>query len=379
MKVLIINIDKKIFEPGSASLSRLKEYASFCEKLSVVVLTRRSFEPIKVDNLSVFATGSYYRAKYLFDALDLAKKIMAEEKHDLVMTQDPFDTGHIGWLIKKKYKIPWQCQIHTDFLSPYFWQESFLNKIRVLLAKFLLSRADGIRTVSGRIKKSLLAIGLLPPQSEASCLLKAITVLSIFVDFEGLRLAPIKTNLKQKYPQFNFIILMASRLSKEKNIGLAIEAMEEVIKKYPKTGLIIVGSGHEKERLVRLGRRKLYDNIAFESWSEDLTSYYKTADLFLLTSNYEGWGMTVVEAMACGCPVIMTDVGCAGELAVNGESGLVVPVNNQTALVSATNKLIEDLSLRERFKTAGLAAINRLPSKEEYLQEYKKSWESLLK
>ena len=372
MKVLIINIDKNIFEPGSASLARLKEYANFCEKLSVVVLTRQSFEPIISGNLSVFATGSCCRIKYSFDALGLVRKITKEDKYDLVMTQDPFDTGHLGWLIKRRYKIPWQCQIHGDFLSSYFWQESFINKIRVLLARFLLPSADGLRVVSERIKKSLLHSAFFINNSR-------IVVLPIFVDLEKFKIAPVKINLRQKYPQFDFIILMASRLSEEKNIGLAIKAMVEVVKKYPKTGIIIVGSGSEKNNLkFKIENLKLKDNIILEPWSDDLVSYYKTADLFLLTSNYEGWGMTVVEAMACGCPVVMTDVGCAGELVFNGESGLVAPVGDQAALVSAINKLIVNPLLREKFKTAGLAAVKELPNKEQYLADYRKSWETLV-
>jgi len=373
MKVLIINLDKAIFEPSSKSLERLKEYASFCEKLSVVVLTRKVFEPIISGNLSVYATGSYRRFKYSMDALRLAKQIITGCGADLVMTQDPFDTGHIGWLIKRKFKIPWQCQIHTDFLSPYFWQGSFLNKIRVLLAKFLLPSADGVRVVSSRIKRSIMS-------KCRNVEMSKITILPIFVDLDKFKISPTRISLRQKYPQFNFIILMASRFSREKNIGLAIEAMVEVVKKHPKTGLIIVGSGPEESHLrLEIRNWKLYDNVVLEPWSNDLSAYYKTADLFLLTSNYEGWGMTIIEAMASDCPVIMTDVGCTGELVVDGENGLVVPVNDQTALIGAINNLIESPLLREKFKAAGLMAVNKLLSKEQYLQEYKKSWESIIK
>jgi len=369
MKVLIINLDKGIFIPGSKSLERLKEYAGFCEKLSVVVLTRQPFEPIIAGNLSIFATASCCRVKYSFDALALAKKIMKEERHDLVMTQDPFDTGHIGWLIKKRYKIPWQCQIHTDFLSPYFWRESFLNKFRVFLAKFLLPKADGIRVVSERIKKSLVARDYFQ---------EPIVVLPIFVDVTKIKNAPIKTNLKQKYPQFDFIILIASRLSKEKNIGLAIDAVEEVVKKYPKTGLIVVGSGLQEQNLkFKIENLKLHKNVVLESWSDDLASYYKTADLFLLISNYEGWGMTVVEAMACACPVIMTDVGCAGEL-VNNENGLIVPCEDKKSLVLAIEKLREDESFRKKIGEAAENTVLSLPDREQNLDLYKKSFSNLI-
>jgi len=97
-----------------------------------------------------------------------------------------------------------------------------------------------------------------------------------------------------------------------------------------------------------------------------------------LASNYEGWGMTVVEAMVCGCPVVMTDVGCAGELVVNGENGLVTPAGDRAALVGSINKLIADPLFREKFKKTGLVAVNRLPNKGQYLSDYKKSWEALI-
>ena len=376
MKVLIINIDKNIFEPGSKSLERLKEYANFCEKLSVVVLTRRSFEPIKVGSLSVFATGSCCRVKYSFDTLGLAKKIMTEEKHDLVMTQDPFDTGHIGWLIKKRYKIPWQCQIHTDFLSPYFWRESFLNKIRVLLAKFLLPSADGIRVVSQRIKNSL--------QTENYKLKINPVVLPIFVDLEKFKTALIKIDLKQKYPQFDFIILMASRLTREKNIGIAIEAMKEILKRKnlnPKPStlnplLLIVGDGPEGQKLEsRIQNLELSTNIKIENWTDDLISYYKTADLFLLTSNYEGYGRTVVEAMSAGLPVVMTDVGIAGELLIDDLDGRVVPVGSEKALAAAIMELKENFAKKEEFKQNNLKLLEKWPTKQEYLEKYKRSLE----
>ena len=58
------------------------------------------------------------------------------------------------------------------------------------------------------------------------------------------------------------------------------------------------------------------NNVIFEKWidRETLFSYYKTVDLFLVTSLYEGYGMTLVEAQAAGCPIISTDVGVAREV-----------------------------------------------------------------
>ena len=368
----MINLDKAIFGPNSASLARLKKYAQFCEKLSVIVLTRKKFEPIRDGNLLVLASASCSRPAYLKDAMRLAKKIIKDQKIDLVMTQDPFDTGMAGWLIKKKFKIPWQCQAHADFLSSYFWQESFLNKARVLIAKFLIPKADGIRVVSERIKNSL--VSQIP-----NLLVSKITVLPIFIDIDKFKNAPIKINLKEKYPQFDFLILMASRLSREKNIGLAIEAMVDIVKKYPKTGLIIVGEGTEEKTLKsKVGILELSENVIFEPWTNNLTSYYKSADLFLLTSNYEGWGLTAIEAAASHCPILMTDVGCAGEIIKNKKSGLVVPPGDKEALVDSICILRDNKNLREELASQAQEMIKNLPSEEDYLQLYFQSWQKLL-
>lgn len=161
MKVLIINLDKTVFREPSPNRQRLADYSHLVDKLFVIVLTRgRQQAVISDDHLSVYPTNSCCRFNYLFDTWRLAHQILKKEKIDLVVTQDPFETGFLGWLIAKIYALPLQLQIHTDFLSPYFKAESFLNKIRMVLAKFLISRAALIRVVSQRIKKSLLVLGV---------------------------------------------------------------------------------------------------------------------------------------------------------------------------------------------------------------------------
>ncbi len=385
MKVLIINIDKSIFEPNSKSLERLREYSQFCEKLFVVVFTLKKYETIKIGNLIIFPTNSKNRISYFKNSFQLAKKIINEEKIDLIMTQDPFDTGIIGWLLKRKFKIPWQCQIHTDFLSPYFKKESLMNRLRTIVGKILIKKANNIRMVSQRIKNSLIKIGI--PEFK-------IINLPIISNIKSIENAPININLKQKYPQFQNILLVASRLSKEKNIGLIIKSMPAVLKNNPETGLIIVGEGPEKNNLKLQTTRlpsaspqandgqanyKLQANIIFEPWTNDLASYYKTADIFILTSNYEGWSMAIIEAVASGCPIIMTDVGCAGEIIKNNESGIVIPVQNQKKLEEAIGLLLVDKNLRIKLSENAKKSILKLPSQEEYLEIYKKSWAALIK
>jgi len=78
--------------------------------------------------------------------------------------------------------------------------------------------------------------------------------------------------------------------------------------------------------------------------------------------------------MAARCPVVMTDVGCAGELLKNGENGLVVPMGERQKLVGAIIKIRTDGQLAARLGEAAGQAVSGLPSEEEYLARYKKSW-----
>jgi len=369
MNILVINLDKAIFSKNSASLERLKEYSQLVDKIFVVVWTKEKVEPIVYkDKLYVYPTNSRWRWRYYFDSMKITKNILTNHKVDLLFTQDPFETGLAGYLISKAHKIKLQLQVHTDFLSPYFRQESIANKLRVILGKILVKKADSLRVVSQRIKRSLVKLKV-PAEK--------IFVLPIFTDINKITATPVKDNLKNKYLRFNFIILMASRLARVKNIDLAIAAMPEVLKKNPQAGLVIVGSGREEKNiLAKIKKLKLSDNVILEPWTNNLASYYKSADLFLLTSNYEGWGMSIVEAMAVGCPVIMTDVGCAGELVKDKVTGQVIPVGDVKALSQA---IIKDNELRSIMKTKALAAVKQLPAKEEYLKKYKQSWELVLK
>ena len=257
-------------------------------------------------------------------------------------------------------------------MSSYFWRESFLNKIRVILAKFLLPRADGLRVVSKRIVKSL---------KKAEIKLKSEpAILPIFVDVQKIKETSAKENLRQKYPQFDFLILMASRLAREKNIGLAIESLAEIIKEYPRTGLIIVGSGAEEKNLKeKIEKLKLEKNVILEPWREDLISYFKTADLFLLTSNYEGYAMAVVEAMAADLPVLMTEVGCAGEIVEDGKNGLVTPVGDKESLVLAIFKILDSKDLSRELVLGAKETILEWGNYENYLEKYKNLFEDCLK
>lgn len=387
----MISSDKSILLPQSKARERMIEYGNLVKNLDIILFCKKSSSIANVATLSkntrVIPTLSRSKLFYVIDAYRAARRCVLD-KVDIVTAQDPFEAGLAGWLIACRKRAKLQLQIHTDFLSQYFIRGSLKNKIRVFLAKFLLPKADGIRVVSERIKLSLQK----SPHTPHPTILRSSPevgaelrngkahqfVLPIFVDVAKIQSSPINVDLHQKYPEFDFIIFMASRLEAEKNISLAIYALSQIVKKHPRVGLVIAGSGSQEEILRnQIINLKLDGNVVFEGWIQDLSSYFKTCDAYLLCSNYEGYGMTLIQAAACGCPIIATDVGVVGEV-INKENALIVDIGDAKGIADAIEKLIDDKNLRKNLAYLARQSVEKIGTRQEYLENYKKSWEILL-
>lgn len=342
----MISTDTKIFEEGSAVRARQAEYAKGWDEVHIIVFAKRNAQfPITnnevnhksqdpnsrelkeasiAPNCFVYPTRSWSKFLYSLDASRLGSFIIPRRKITDITCQDPFLTSISGVALKKEFQIPLEIQVHTDIGSPNFTY-TFGNRIRKVLALTNIPQADSVRVVSERIRSYLEKTQ--DPRSKIKINSKFkiqnskpyIEVRPIFVDTDKIKDAQIieKSDLHKKYPQFEKIVLMASRLEKEKSIELAINSWPMIIIKYPKAGLIIVGSGSLEHKLKTLiSRLGLQTSVIIESWANfaTLCTYYKTADLFLNTSLFEGYGMTLVEAQAARCKIVSTDVGVAKEV-----------------------------------------------------------------
>ncbi|OIO33468.1 MAG: hypothetical protein COZ49_03955 [Candidatus Yonathbacteria bacterium CG_4_10_14_3_um_filter_47_65] len=372
MNILMISADRKIFDEGSAVRMRIAEYGSLVDRLDVIVFAAaaRGFTEAKIaPNTYAYPTKSISKLRYVGDATRLGKKIMSERHIDLVTAQDPFETGLVGRRLTKRSGARLQLQIHTDIFNAHFIRTSFLNRVRARMARSLIPKANCVRVVGDHIRDSLIAAGVFckkPPQ-----------VLPIFIDIEKFRNAD-KGSVRVRYPQFDRIILMVSRLEREKNISLALAAMRSVLKKFPKAGLVILGSGAEGGNLLRQGERDgLRGRVVFEGDQNDVAAYLSSADVFLHTSNYEGYGMALLEAAAAGCPIVTTSVGVARWFA-DGDSAMICPVGNEQCISEKVEHVLGNDTLR---RTLALRAHNVVEkniatkTKEEYLAAYKKTWE----
>lgn len=377
MKVLSIGSDRSLFHDLN-TLNRVKEYSSRVDSYSVIVFSKKSLGlTVKSEsNLNLFPTNSLNRLLYVFDAVLLARKILHKENklNDWVITvQDPFEAGLVGFIVKLFYKLPLQIQVHTDFLSDKF-SGGFLNKIRLIISSLVIKKADGIRVVSSVIKDSLI--------KKYPTLEDKVEVLPIFVDINSILDFIPQKNIKLEFPNFDFIILMASRLSPEKRIDVAISSLDKILKIYPKTGLIICGTGPEKNKLTDMAFRSgVGNNVVFKEWQSDLISYFKTTDLYLLTSEFEGYGMTLIEAGASGAAIVSTSVGVAKtDIFKNGFNVSICRELTPTCVADEVMAIISDEELRRKYKENVKIAISNLAiTREEYVDKYIRLLKGLIK
>jgi len=317
IKVLMISMDAKILEEGSSVRERMIEYGNLFAELHIVVFSTNTTAPSVIQistNVYAYPTRSISKLLYVTDGVRIGERILKEKNflknESVITTQDPFETGIAGRLLSKKTGIPLHVQIHTDFQSPYF-KKSALNKIRIALSKIVLPHARAIRVVSDRIKDTL------PAEVKAR-----VAVLPIFADVSAIHGAVLSIDLKKKYPAFEKVVLIASRLTKEKDIKTAFDAFALVLKTYPKTGLVIIGEGPEKtslhHRVLQYGLEKV---VVFEPWMDRaaVISCMKSCNVFLSSSLYEGYGLSMLEAHAAGAVLVATDAGIA-PLLVSGEA-----------------------------------------------------------
>ena len=369
MKILSFGLDKSILNKNSPLAKRTVEYGNLVKKYTVIVPSKEYKEIVLSEQANAIGAGvGNNKIIALFKIYNRAKDLLIKEKlvlenhrgYDIITVQDQYYLALVSLLLARKFKLGFEIQVHG--FEKYYG-------LRKLIAKFVIPRANVIRTVSQRLKKRLV--------KEFGVRGDRITVVPIFVDIEqGVR-HPIGC----RTPSDKFIFFTVGRLVPVKNIEMQIKALAKIVGTQnfvsadQKIELWIVGEGEEKEKLKDLCcELRVTSYVKFLGWQDDLEKFYSQADVFLLTSNHEGWGMAIIEAASCGLPIIMTDVGCAGEVIKNGESGIVISVSRQEELENAMIRLIKNEELRKKFGNNAQQVVMNLPTKEETLKLYKQSW-----
>jgi glycosyltransferase involved in cell wall biosynthesis len=157
------------------------------------------------------------------------------------------------------------------------------------------------------------------------------------------------------------LVLFVGRLVAVKNIQTLLRAFSLLQRESPNVGLIIGGDGPLLGELQALAVGLGISNHCFTGAVRpaDIARYYASADIFALPSHSETWGVVVLEALACGLPVVVSDRVGASELLEEGRCGFALPVRDSEAWCAALRRLLGDSSLRREMGDRGREVAKR--------------------
>jgi len=159
-------------------------------------------------------------------------------------------------------------------------------------------------------------------------------------------------------------VLFAGRFVERKGIRELFAAIPPILEKAPATRFVLVG-GHGTGAAVEVGLppelERWRDRIHFTGWlsPSEVAAQYQSADIQVIPSWYEPFGMVVLEGMLHGLALVASDLGGPAEILEHGRTGLLVPPRDAAALASAVLSLLEDAKLRRRLAAAAAAEVRR--------------------
>lgn len=331
-KAISIGSERKLFQPGKVR-DRIIGQLEGMEAV-IIVFGKEQFDSQVADNVRVISTSSRHKFFYVFDAVRIIWKLR-KQGYSVIVSQDPVEAGLVAYLASKLLKCALAIQDHGYYFhGDYYRKESLSNRLRYLLARYLVARADVLRVVSQRTEDSLLRLGI----SKHKIVRFPLT---LDAKYQIANIKSPSSDERRGTSNMGRYFLLVCRFVPIKRIDLAIHAFSMIAKQNPSVKLKIVGHGPLENQIRRwISDFDLQSRIELIQWTEDLLSLYRDATATLITSDREGFGMTALESLAHGTPVIMTDVGCAGEVVKSGENGTIVPVGDVMAIANAMERYV---------------------------------------
>lgn len=379
MNVLSITGDLNALREKSSKSALIAQLGSSVRHLVVIVLNERKnrYGIKKVsDSLLVVPTNSLVRALAPLQALRIARRelfFQGQLQADVIFADDPLYAGVAGMIISRIFKRPLCVFIPTNILSARYGQQSFAHLARMMIARFVVRRADSLAIASESIRASL---------ADMSTAIADRALMSPhFMDVDAFQKEPIRVDLTQKYPQFKFLMLAVAPLVPSSNLKLAIKVVARVVRVYPFVGLVIVGEGPERAALLAYAQELgVADRIAFENWSDNLASYFKTARVFLVTAPFDEYLDTIEQAAAASCAIISTRVGVAPTIIEDSVSGFLCEIHEEEKYAAEIILLIRKPEVCNSIRlNANLALQNFITHDAgEYLKFHSQLWERAL-
>lgn len=381
MKILFCNYEYPPLGGGGGVINALLA-EDLAKVHQVTVLTSSSFglaDEESVNGVRVIRTPVYFRkqqasanfpsmAAYMINGIRKGKELLTREKFDVINTHFALPSGPVGHALSKYSGLPNVLSVHGgDLYDPSKFTSPHRHVILRLWVRHLLRKADrlvgqSLNTVENVAKyyDSSLAVGLIPlginrPQ------------------FESAQRSELGLE------EDDFVMVTVGRLVSRKRLERLLAVMQQLNMSNLK--LVVIGSGPKLEALSQLANQLgLGDKVVFEGFipEQRKLALLKAADVYVSTSEHEGFGLVFLEAMAAGLPVVCYNHGGQTDFLENGKTGALLELNDESSFRQAVESLYGDTELR---RTMGAYNVQRVEKYyiENCAREYEKLFEETLR
>ncbi|MCD9485050.1 glycosyltransferase [Photobacterium phosphoreum] len=250
-------------------------------------------------------------------------------------------SGIVGRLVAKSLGIKSVFTVHgwafADGIS------GFKAKIYIYIERFYATfLSDQIITVSEQDKKLALKYNV------ASNEIMTTVHNGVYGRVSNINYTSINKKIK---------LVMVARFSEQKDHKTLLKALSKIDSKL--WSLDLIGKGRYLEQTKKLALNyNISENVNFLGERNDVLEILQKSDIFILISNWEGYPLSILEAMSCGLPIIASDVGGVNEAVRDGFNGYLVPRNDPVYLEKSINKLIDSYDLRQEYSVNNINDFN---------------------
>jgi len=363
----------------------------------VIVITRRSNDNLKkfeqIGEVSIYRVppiGSSHLNRWIMLVTSLPTLIRLVSQYDIIFVSGFRSLGIIGVLISKLFhKV---CILKADnngeMSGDYFkgglakWNLTLSSRpVRAFLwlRNLLLKQADAFISLSKEITQEFTNYGI--AQNKINLIPNSVDT-TVFHPVPS----PKKDELRKKLgiKPDDKVVIYTGRLLETKGLPLLIKVWHKIITEHDQSQLVIVGGGskdiHDCEEEIKqyVESNHLEDSVKFTGNVTNVDEYLQASDIFLFPTENEAFGISLIEAMACGLPVIATPVGGIKDIVNNGKNGLIVEVGSFTELHNALAYLISNEDLSRALGEGALMTVQNYYSRKTVAQQYTKLFERFI-
>ncbi len=351
MRLLMLSGDEFIArKQKNVFYDMLREYSNYWETIDIITpggLSRESFTIH--DNVSIHPsmTHKFLHTRYIYTK---GLALLQERTFDLMTVHDypPFQMGFGGWLLGRKTRMPYVLEfLHVvGYPKAPNLKEHLSREMTKIYLKYMWKSVAAIRVVNHLEVPELLKRLGIPPNH-------IIVTPCFYLDFDMFKPMDFSKTGKK--------VIFTGRLVPNKGIIELIQAFRLVVDVVPEAELVIAGDGILREKLLNLTRELgIKDRVEFKGMvpHKEIAELNNQSDIFVFPSYNEGAPRSVGEAMACGLPVITTNIGIMKEIIRDGENGLFITWKSKD-IAEKILLLLQNKELREEIAESGRQTVQQ--------------------